>query len=350
MRLKNSIIFLAVILLVTGTTVFAQESEVKVIDEVIAQVNDDVVTLSRIRRELQLAEESFKEQGMSEIEAKRKTEESKGQIIANIISEELLVQKAKELGLEKDVEARLNRELLRVAQSLNLKTLDDLFAAMKQQNVDPDEYRDNKRKQIMRDSVWENEVDAVIYYGIKSSELKDYYQKNIDKFKKPATVTISEIFLSFAGADQLAVKARAKDIVARAKKGEDFKKLAIENSDRPNVAETGGTAGTFKITELDSLFAKPLENLQAGQISEPIEMDIGMEIIRIDERTKGSNEAFFDEDAVRRAILVEKAPDARKKYMRDLFDDSYIKINDTYRPVVSPALNAMNAKTEGKTQ
>jgi parvulin-like peptidyl-prolyl isomerase len=98
------------------------------------------------------------------------------------------------------------------------------------------------------------------------------------------------------------------------------------------------------------LFAKPLEKLQAGQVSDPIEMDIGMEIIKVDERTKGSNESFFDEDAIRRAILTEKAPEARRKYMKELLDDSYIKINDEYRPVVSPALNAMNATTEKATK
>ncbi|MGI8668579.1 MAG: peptidylprolyl isomerase, partial [Aridibacter sp.] len=313
-------------------------------------VNDDVVTLSRINRELKAAEDSFKEQGKSEADAKAEVEKSKGQIIANLISEELLIQKAKELGLDKEIDARLNRRLLQVAESLQLKSLDDLNKAMQSQNVDPEDYKANLRKQITRDAVWESEVDAVIYYGIKDKELKDYYQKNITKFKKPAMITISEIFLSFAGANADAVRTKAKDIAARAKKGEDFKKLAIENSDRPDVAETGGKAGSFDVDKLDPLFAKPLEKLQAGQVSDPIEMDIGMEIIKVDERTKGSNESFFDEDAIRRAILTEKAPEGRRKYMRELLEDSYIEINDTYRPVVSPALNAMNATTEKATK
>ncbi len=346
MRTKNSVFFLAIILLLTSFSAFAQESDITVVDEVVAQVNEDVITLSRIKRELQAAEDSFKEQGKSEAEAKAEVEKSKGQIIANIISEELLIQKAKEVGLEKEIDARLNRRLLQFAQSLQLKSLDELYKAMRSQNVDPEDYKANLKKQITRDAVWESEVDAVVYYGIKDKEIKDYYQKNIGKFKKPATITISEIFLSFAGADADAVRAKAKTIAARAKKGEDFAKLAVENSDRPDVAETKGKAGTFDVDKLDPLFAKPLANLQAGQVSDPIELEIGMEIIKVDERTKGSSEAFFDENAVRSAILSEKAPDARRKYMKDLLDDSYIKINDTYRPVVSPALNAMNAKAD----
>lgn len=343
MRIKNPVFFLALILLLTSFSAFAQEeSQVTVIDEVVAQVNDDVITLSRIKRELKAAEESFVERGKTPEEAKAEIEKNKGQIIANIISEELLVQKAKELGLEKDIEVRLNQELLKIAQNLNLKSLDELYKAMREQNVDPEEYREVKRKQITRDLVWESQVDAVVYYGIKDKELKDYYQKHANKFKKPATVTISEIFLSFAGADADAVRAKAKDIADRAKKGGDFKKLAIENSDRPNVAENGPGAGTFDVDKLDPLFAKPLEKLQAGQVSDPIELDIGMEIVKVDARTKGSNESFFDENAVRRAILVEKTPEARRKYMRELLDDSYIKISDDYRAVVLPALNTMS--------
>lgn len=349
-RLKSSVLFLAAILFSTGFSVSAQESEIRVVDEVVAQVNEDVVTLSRINRELKAAEDSFRQDGMDETAAKAKAQQSKGQIIANIISEELLIQKAKELGLEKDVEARINRRLLELAQSLNIKSLDELYKAMEQQGVNPEDYRENLRKQITRDMVWESQVDAVVYYGIKDKEVKDYYQKNIDKFKKPATISISEIFLSFAGADKETVKARAREIVARARKGEDFAKLAVENSERPDVAVSKGKAGTFNVDNLDPLFAKPLENLKVGEISDPIEMDIGVEILRVDERTKGSSESFFDEDAVRRAILVERAPEARRKFMKDLLEDSYIKINSTYDPVVSPALNAMKEKSAGSTE
>ncbi len=347
MRLKNSVIFVAIILFLSSFSAFAQESELNVVDEVIAQVNDGVITLSKIKREMKTAEESFRQAGKTEAEAKAEVEKNKGQLIANIINEELLIQKASEIGLEKQVEARTNRQLLQLAQQYNLKSLDQLYQAMQQQNIDPQEYRALIKKQVTRDLVWESEVDAVLYYGFKPKDIKAYYQQHIDKFKKPATITISEIFLSFAGANKADVIAKAKTLVERARKGEDFKKLAVENSDRPNVADTKGKAGTFKVGELDPLFAKPLKGVKVGEITDPIEMEIGMEILRVDERTKGSDESFFDEDAVRRAMLIEKLPNARKKYMKKLREDAYIKIKSDYRALVTPALDAdATAKNE----
>jgi len=72
--------------------------------------------------------------------------------------------------------------------------------------------------------------------------------------------------------------------------------------------------------------------------------DIGIEILRVDERTAAGNESQFDDDAVRRAMLEGNFPDAIKKYMAKLREDSYIKINETYRPIVSPLLFADERK------
>lgn len=325
----------------------AQETETVVIDEVIAQVNEGVVTLSRIRREMQAAIESLQMEGKSPEEAKTLVESKKGEMIANIINEELLVQKAKEMGAETEVEARINQQLTQKMRELNIKTLDELYKQMEAAGVNPDEIRTNLRSQIMREMVFEREVDARIYWGIPTKEIKEYYEKNKAKFTKPETVTISEIFLSFAGRDQAAVREKAKTIVAQLRAGADFEKLAIENSDRPNVAVDKGKAGTFNVTELDPTFAKPLEAVKVGGYTDPIDVDdVGLEILRLDDRVKASSEAFFDERAVRNVIAYERIPDERRKFMITLRKDAYIKINDSYRPLVSPILFAEDRKNE----
>jgi hypothetical protein len=71
-----------------------------------------------------------------------------------------------------------------------------------------------------------------------------------------------------------------------------------------------------------------------------------MEILRVDERSAASSETFFDENAVRMALTMERAPAEQKKYLADLRQDSYIKISDTYRPIVAPILFADERKTE----
>jgi hypothetical protein len=74
-------------------------------------------------------------------------------------------------------------------------------------------------------------------------------------------------------------------------------------------------------------------------------MDIGMEIIRVDERTKGSDEAQFNENLVRSAMLQERLPDARKEYLEKLKDDAYIKVRKSYEAMVMPLLKPEDKKT-----
>src|SRR6185436_16058848 len=77
----------------------AQEGEPVVVDEVIAQVNDGVVTLSQLKREMKERVDSMKQNGMSESQAVTEVEKHKAELIATLINEQLLLQKGKELDL-----------------------------------------------------------------------------------------------------------------------------------------------------------------------------------------------------------------------------------------------------------
>ncbi|HXH69142.1 MAG TPA: peptidylprolyl isomerase [Pyrinomonadaceae bacterium] len=350
MKYTRSAIFLITVLVLTGLSAFAQENEAKVIDEVVAQVNDGVITLSRIKREMKAAADSFvAENKKTPEQAKADVEGKQGELIANIINEELLLQKGKELnGIESDVQAQINQRFLGFMKQQNLKTLDALYKEMEKANVNPDELRETLRKQATRDAVFQREVDSRVYGSFTSKDIKSYYEANKAKFTKPETVTISEIFLGFAGRDEAAVKEKAKQIAAQAKSGADFGKLAEENSDRPDSKTNKGKAGTFNLKDMDERFIKPLQGVKAGGVTEPIEIEEGMEILRVDARTQASGESFFDENEVRKTMTYEKLPEERKKYMANLRNESYIKINDTYRPMVAPILFANDKKAEAK--
>ncbi|HEX8287670.1 MAG TPA: peptidylprolyl isomerase [Pyrinomonadaceae bacterium] len=347
MKRISSAIFSIAILFTMSFAVFAQESEVRVVDEVIAQVNDSVITLSRVKREMKAAIDSYVQEGKTREEAQKLVEGKQGELIASLINEELLIQKAKEAGLESEIEANLNQRFLEIMKQQNLKTLDALYQEMEKGGFNPQEIRETWRKQATRDLVLQRQVSSKIYWSLSSKEMKDYFEKNKDKFSKPETVTLSEIFLGFAGRDKAAVREKAKQIVAQLKAGADFQKLLMENSDRPNVAETKGKVGTFDVKDLDEKFVTAVKNVKAGGFSEPIEIDeLGVEILRVDERTQASSESFFDENKIRMAMTMERAPAEQKKFLTGLRQDSYIKISETYRPIVSPILFADERKTE----
>jgi peptidyl-prolyl cis-trans isomerase SurA len=342
----NSAIFLVAVLFFPLFTTFAQESEPVVVDEVIAQVNEGVVTLSRVKREMKEAIDSLVRSGKTPEAAKAEVESRQGELIANIINDELILQKGKELGV--DVEGDINQRFLQIMKEQNIKTLDALKTEMRKAGIDPDELRESWRKQITRDYVLQREVDSKIYFGLSTREIKDYYEKNKPKFAKPETVTLSEIFLSFAGRDENAVLEKAKQIVAKLRGGADFATLALENSERPNVKETKGKLQTFKMTELNETFAAPIKGTKIGGVTDPIRMDEGVEILRVDARQAASSESVFDDDEVRRAITFERMPAERKKFMATLRKDSYIKIAESYKPIVSPVLFEDERKADVK--
>jgi len=62
---------------------YSQESETKVVDEVVAQVNDGVITLSRVNREVKDAIDSLVAEGKSKEDATKMIEEKRGELIAN---------------------------------------------------------------------------------------------------------------------------------------------------------------------------------------------------------------------------------------------------------------------------
>jgi hypothetical protein len=331
---------LAIALCLAATlAVFGQETQEKVVDEVVAQVNNDVITLSKVRREIKFIVDSEVQQGKDRAAAQKMVDEKQGELIANLINEELMIQRAKEAGLDKEADVEVNQRFAQIMKQYNLKTMDALYKAMESQGVNPQELRDNWRKQAIREMLIQRELQSKIFWEATPKEVKEYFDKNQAKFTKPETVTLSEIFLSFAGRDEAAVREKAKQLVAQLRAGADFQKLAVENSDKPDVATTKGKVDTFDVKQLDKKFADAIKGLQKGAITDPVNIDdIGVTIIRVDEKSAASAESYFDERNVRMAILSEKLPARQKEYMAKLRENAYIKISDTYRPLVSPVL------------
>ncbi len=347
-RINSAII---TVLFLFTISAFGQETELKVVDEVVAQVNDGVITLSRVRREMKFRVEAMVEQGKTKEAAEAEIQAKEGEIIAKIIEEELLLQKGKEIGVDSEVDSEINRRFLDIMKQQNLKTLDALFKEMEKQGLDPVDVRENWRRQFTMEFVVNREVYSKTLWGWNGKEVKSYYEKNKAKFMKPEVVTLSEIFLSFAGRDEAAVRDKAKQLVADLRKGADFVKTAVDNSDRSDVKETNGSVGSIPIPELKRVCEKclgPVAATQKGAVTDPIETVEGIEIFRVDDRKEASKDSVFEEPEIRRAMTVEVFETKRTEYMAELREDSYIKINDSYRPLVSPYFRNENASVEDK--
>ena len=321
-----------------------EEGTARVIDEVIAQVNTEVITLSAVRREMSEAAKGLAqarsiplEQAEAEI-AKRQPE-----IIATLINEQLLIQKGKEIGMAEEVEAEVNRRMIEVMKSEGMKTLEQLEAAMNASGVSPASVRQSLRSEIMKQFVFGQEVDRKIYWGLTDTEVKTYFEKNRDKFRKPETLTVSEIFLSTVGKDDAEVRARGADLVKQLRAGGDFKAAAMVQSEREDAGQrvapkTGGRLGTFSLAEVTNpTVLAAIKDLKAGQLTEPVKVDNGYIILRVDERTP-AGDATFDDRKVREAITMERMPKEREAYVATLMRDAYVEVAPAYRESVAGLL------------
>lgn len=317
----------------------AQEGEPVVVDEVIAQVNDGIVTLSQLKREMRERVETMKQNGMTEQQAIAEVEKRKAELIAILINEQLLLQKGKELDLTQRVEDEVNKRMLQVAKENGINSMDKLCEAMKQSGMSCEDTRATMRTEIMKQAVMEGEVDSKIFYGFTSDELHKYFDAHKDKFVKPETVELSEIFLGLAGKNEADVKARAAELIKQARGGADFCTLAAAYSERPAPpGQKPCKVGEFAITELRPDIAGAIKSVAAGGVSEPLKSDEGYQILRVDARTAGSNTPTFNENAVRIAMTGEQSPKAREDYLQNLRNEAYVNVAVNYKDAVLPLL------------
>ncbi|MGB8508200.1 MAG: peptidylprolyl isomerase, partial [Pyrinomonadaceae bacterium] len=121
---------------------------------------------------------------------------------------------------------------------------------------------------------------------------------------------------------------------------------AVKNSEREQdgkrvaektkgvIAGEDGKARWFLVTDLNADLGKAVKDLKAGGVTEPIKVDEGYMILRVNER----NDAF-NENQVRSMIVQERGEKEREIFLRTLRQEAYIKPADNYKDLVQPVLD-----------
>jgi peptidyl-prolyl cis-trans isomerase SurA len=324
-----------------------EDAPATVLDEPVVQVDNDVIMLSQLKREIaDFKEVLTKQRGMTAEQADAEIEKRRPEIIFNLINESLLVQKGKDIPrMSEDVEAEVNREVLRVAKDANINTIEELRARMLQEGMKLSDVQDTLRRQYMKQAVLQREVDSPIYFGLTDKELHDYYNAHRDKF---VSVTLAELFVSLAGRSDADVKAKVEQLAAQARAGADFGALVEKNSEHPSKATKGVLVGEdgkprwFLLPDLSQPVADAVKNLKTGDVSAPVKTDEGYMILRVIERDDA-----FKENLVRGVMTSEKADKAHEDYLKKLREEAYIKPADNYKEVIQPLLD--KDKEQNKT-
>ena len=346
MKYKNfavaALVALAVLTLTVSRAV-AQEGEMTVVDEVIVQVNDDVITLSMLKRETRERIEALKQRGMTEQQATEEVTKTQAELIATLINEALLLQRGKELDLASEIESEVNRRMLQIAQEQGINSIEKLIEAMKQSGLKYEDIRATMRSEMMKQAVMQQEVDRKVYLGFTAKEVKDYFDAHPDKFRKPESVKLSEIWLGTEGKDEATVRARALELVRQIRAGADFAALAAANSEREKNGQRTATTdkgyvGEFDVPSLREDLVASLKNVQPGGVTDPLKAGDGFQILRVDARSPAGTTPTFNDNRVREAMLGEVQQKEREAYLQNLRNEAFIKISEQHRASVEPLL------------
>lgn len=114
--------------------------------------------------------------------------------------------------------------------------------------------------------------------------------------------------------DTVKAFAKAEEIIAKLKQGEDFEKLAQMYSEDPSAKTNGGSLGFFTALQMVYPFEEAAFNLKKGEISNPVRTRFGYHVIRVEDKRPSSGEVEVSH------ILVRGEDDKAKETISDVYN------------------------------
>ena len=295
------------------------------VEEIIARVNDQIITKSDYDRALSQLDQDGRQHGatMQQMSAARK------ELLRNLIDQQLWLSKGKVLGITGETE--LVKRLDEIRKQYNLESIDDLEKAAKEQGVSFEDFKANIRNQIITQEVMREEVGA--HVEMTPGEVQRYYEQHKQDYAQPESERLSEILISASADDPASVaaaKAKADDLEARLHSGGDFAQLARSFSDGSTAAQ-GGDLGQYKRGQLPKVLEDKTFDLKSGQYTDPILTRQGYIILKVVQHTPGGPRPFKDvEQDVEEAYYMSQMEPAIRAYLTKMREDAFIDIKQGY--------------------
>ena len=286
--------------------------------------------------------EELKKQGLKGDELEKKFNEWKPRILDELINTQLLAQRAKDLSI--NVDAQVNQQLLRMMKENNCESLECLTQKMREANFDIDEVKRIMSENFSKDAVIGREVYGRVYQQLTEKEKRDAYDKNMEFFTEPSEITLSRIFVAF-GKDPARAAETSQEILRQARGGAvDFGALAERYSDDDLGKKNKGLIGVIKVPDLAPNVRQAVEKAAAGTITDPVKLENGYYIFRVDQRKDPGALPYEDEkvqDAIGRYLVNLKSEKQIETYLAKLRDEAFIEIDPRFQFDNSKVKSAM---------
>ncbi|HTD54516.1 MAG TPA: peptidyl-prolyl cis-trans isomerase [Silvibacterium sp.] len=298
----------------------------EVVEDIVARVNDQVISRSDYERAADDLENQAKQQQWTQ----QQLYEAKHDLLRDLIDQQLLLSKGKDLDITGETE--LVKRLDEMRKQNHLDSMEDLQKAAEAQGVSWEDFKASIRNRIITQEVIRDQVGR--HVNITPTEVQNYYNQHKQEFDQPEQVRLSEILIPTVNPDdatQVAdAKKKADDLDGKLKGGADFAALAKSSSSGPTAAE-GGDLGEFKRGQLAKVLEDATFSLKPGQYTEPIRTKQGYVILKVTAHNPGGIPPLKDvEPQVEDAVGMSKMNPALRDYLTRLREDAYIDIAKGY--------------------
>ncbi len=316
-----------------------------VVEEIVARVNNEIITRTEFIRSRDQVKQDIQQQDPAN--ADRDFAEKQRDVLRDLIDQQLLLQKGKDLGITGDTE--LVKRLDEMRKEMKLETMEDLEKAAEAQGASYEDFKQNLRNQIITQKVIGQEVGQKL--AMNKEEEKKFYDDHRAELDQPEQVRLSELLIApkaptkpAVGADGKvqplseaeteaeldAAKAKAQDLIDQIHKGAKFADLAKKYSDGPS-AKDGGDLSYFKRGTMPKELDDIVFALKAGEVSNVIRTKQGYVILQATEHQTAGVPPFKEvEPRIQDALYMQKLQPALRAYLTTLREEAYIDIKTGY--------------------
>ena len=293
-----------------------------VVEDAIARVNDQVIT----RTEFERAQDGLVQEAKQENWSPAELAEKQHTLLRDMIDQQLLLSKGKELGINGDAE--VTRQLDDIRKKANLPDMESLEKAAAEQGISYEDFKQNIRNQVITQQVVRDEVGRKL--NITPSQEQAYYQAHLKDFEQPEQVYLSEILVTTpdpATDAQIAeAQTKADAIEAKLKAGGNFADLAKSSSGGP-TASAGGDLGDFGRGKLGDVLEKATFDLPVGGYTAPIRTRQGFVILKVDSHQQAGTPPLQNvEGQVQEGLYMSLLQPALRTYLTQARQDAYVEV------------------------
>ncbi len=223
-------------------------------------------------------------------------------VLDRAIEERAVLQAARESGLRVS-DDQVNDALMSIARQNQLSSVVLLQNKYEAEGGNWRSYVNEIRSELLLLQAKEREVDAKV--RVSEAEIDEGLRAKNQNGTKLQEINLAQILIGLP--DQatpqlvMAAQQKAAQIVLKARAGEDFAKLAAQNSDSADKA-TGGVMGLRGSERYPELFVNATQGLAIGSISEPVQSGAGIHVLKLIARNESSL-ATWTQSRVRHILL-----------------------------------------------